>query len=253
MILDFSPSPSFLACSLKIFEPNEIHVTRYYTRSVLILMFDGELRFMEDGKEVCLSRGEYYIQRQGLFQDGVPLDSPPTYFYIEFYGSYSDDKNGLELRGRFPIDKFKGITEEMWALYKSHGANLFLINSYMLRVFSKLLDVSANFNEKTNTANLIKNFISSKYYSQIKISDIAKQFGYAEDYVIRIFRDTYGMTPHKYLISIRMEHARWLLENTDKTAYEISVSVGYNDFSTFYRNFKKIMGCSPMQYLKTLG
>ena len=247
MVLDLSPSPTFLACSTKIFEPNEVHVTRYYKRSVLILMMSGELRFMEDGKEVVLERGEYYIQRQGLFQDGVTLDDPPTYFYIEFYADYSEGENGLALRGRFPIDKFSGLTEGIETLYKSHGANLFLLNSHMLRIFSELWEGSASFNERTGTARLIKNFISSRYYSQIKISDISKHFGYAEDYIIRIFRDTYGITPHKYLTGIRMEHAKWLLENTDKTADDISASVGYNDFSAFFRAFRQAYGYSPRE------
>jgi AraC-like DNA-binding protein len=208
-------------------------------------MFDGELRFMEDGKEVVLERGEYYIQQQGLFQDGVPLTSPPTYFYIEFYGNYSDNTNGLALRGKFPIDKFLRLTEEFSALYKSHRTNLFLLNSYMLRIFGELTEGSSNYNEKTNTARLIKNFISSQYYSQIKISDISKQFGYSEDYIIRIFKEAYAITPRKYLIKVRMEHAKWLLENTDKNAEEIAISVGYNDFSAFFRAFKSTYGYSP--------
>ena len=80
-----------------------------------------------------------------------------------------------------------------------------------------------------------------------QISDIAKKFGYAEDYIIKIFKETYGMTPHKYLSNIRLEHARWLLENTDKTIDEISTSVGYNDFSTFFRAFKNVYRISPSE------
>ncbi|MBE6549169.1 MAG: helix-turn-helix transcriptional regulator [Ruminococcaceae bacterium] len=245
MILDFSPSPNFYACSTKVFLQNEIHVTRRYKRSVLILMLGGVLRFMEDGKEITLEKGEYYIQRQGLFQEGVPLDDPPIYFYIEFYGHYSDGENGLALRGSFSPEKLSAITEGLEAIFKEHKANFFLLNSYMCRIFSELLEGVPTLNEKTNTARLIKNFISSRYYSQTKISDISKKFGYAEDYVIRIFKEIYGITPHKYLTNIRLEHARWLLENTDKTADEIAVSIGYNDFSTFFRAFKNAYGVSP--------
>ena len=245
MVLDFTPAPDFYACSTKIFEPQEIHVTRYYKRSVLILMIDGVLRFMEDGKEIVLERGEYYIQRQGLFQEGVPLSSPPIYFYIEFNGRYSENNNGLALRGKFSLEKFAGLTEGLEDLFKTHKANLFLLNSYMFRVFSELLEHSPTFNERANTAVLIRNFISSRYYSQIKIADIAKQFGYAEDYIIRIFRDTYGVTPHKYLVKIRLEHARWLLENTDKNAEDIALGVGYSDFSALFRAFRSTYGTSP--------
>jgi hypothetical protein len=134
MFLDFYPSPNFCACSTKIFLPNEIHVTRNYKKSVLILMLDGMLKFMEDGKEITLTRGEYYIQRQGLLQEGVPLKNPPIYFYIEFYGNYSDEKNGLALRGSFSPEKLSGITEALESLFKDHKANFFLLNSYSIFV-----------------------------------------------------------------------------------------------------------------------
>ena len=247
MILDFSPSPNFSSCSTKVFLQNEIHITRRYKRSVLILMLGGVLRFMEDGKEITLEKGEYYIQRQGLFQEGVPLDDPPIYFYIEFYGHYSDGENGLALRGSFSPEKLSGITEALESLFKDHKANFFLLNSYTCRIFSELLESTPPLNEKTNTARLIKNYISSQYYTQTKISDIAKKFGYADDYIIRIFKETYGLTPHKYLTNMRLEHAKWLLENTDKTADEIGTSIGYNDFSTFFRAFKSAYGVSPSE------
>ena len=90
MVLNFYPTPSFTFCGTKIFLPNEKHVTRKFNRSVLILMTEGELSFLEDGELITLHEGEYYIQRDGLLQKGVPMSSPPKYFFIEFIGAYSD-------------------------------------------------------------------------------------------------------------------------------------------------------------------
>ena len=98
MYLDFSPAPSFFACATKRFAEGEEHVTRRFGKSVLILMLENELAFREDGREIRLSPCEYYIQREGLFQEGLPMQKPPTYFFMEFYGHYSEDGE-LPLRG----------------------------------------------------------------------------------------------------------------------------------------------------------
>ena len=68
-------------CATKQFAPNEVHVTRIYGYSVLILMMEGVLRFCENGTLVELKKGEYYIQRANIFQNGYlgkePLLPPP--------------------------------------------------------------------------------------------------------------------------------------------------------------------------------
>ena len=73
----------FNACSMRRFFKGEKHITRVCEDSVLILMFDGILRFAEDGFDTELRAGEYYIQRGGLFQEGRLASDEPRYFVGE--------------------------------------------------------------------------------------------------------------------------------------------------------------------------
>ena len=79
MVLHISPVPSFLACSTRQFLPAEHHLTRFSTFSVLILMREGVLRFREGGVDVELHPGEYYLQREGLLQEGMLPSNSPVY------------------------------------------------------------------------------------------------------------------------------------------------------------------------------
>ena len=245
MVMKFTPSPTFIVCDTKVFQPKELHCTRLYNRSVLILMMDGELRFREDGKLFTLLPGEYYIQRNGLLQEGVPMDKPPIYFWIEFHASYSEDAIGLPLRGTFRMLNVVPLIERMEDLFHHHRADPFKLNSYMLRIFSELLSSSNYIDEKYNTAHLVRQYINANYPSQITLNSIAQKFNYNKDYIIRIFKEQYKITPHQYLIQVRMEHARWMLENTTVSADQTAVAVGYSDFSAFYRCFRKTFGISP--------
>ncbi len=245
MVLDFNPPPIFSACNKKVFREDELHITRVCKRSVLILMLDGVLRFREAGRDIELTAGEYYIQEEGLFQDGVRLGESPVYYYVEFNGKYSDGDNGLAIRGKYDKDKIIPIMKRLGEQYAVYHADLFLLNSYMLRIFSELVGNVSSVKEQNHVASLIKRYIDSMYTNQLTISDIAKKFGYTEDYIIRIFKAKYGITPHKYQIKLRMEQARWLLENTEMTSEQVGISVGYSEFSAFYRKFKDFYALSP--------
>lgn len=250
MVLNFTPPPQFRICSTKVFGKDELHITRRHANSVLILMTDGILRFREDGKDIELSPGEYYIQRDRLFQEGVRLGEVPVYFYIEFAGSYSESSDaGLPLRGHFRPRNILPILEHFEELYKTHKANPFLLNSYMNRVFSELWAANPHHDETAHVAGLIRDDLDARYAEQISLGDLSRRFGYAEDYIIRIFKKQYGITPHRYQIQLRMEHARWLLENTDLTAQEVADAVGYHDFSAFYRSFRAHCGISPSELM----
>lgn len=250
MVLNFFPSPSFIICGTKIFTPNEKHVTRKFNRSVLILMFDGVLKFMEDGQLITLTAGDYYIQRDGLLQEGVEMDSKPIYFFIEFSATYSDSLSGLPLRGRFDAKKTTSLMESCEEQFVQKNANAFKLNSYMLRIFSELLNSAPVNNENNTLAERVRNLIDSQYNSTISLSDISKKFGYTEEYILRIFKKHYGISPHQYLIKLRMEHSKWLLENTDISIEQVAGSVGYSDFSAFYRSFKKVFGTPPSSMRK---
>ena len=230
---------------MRAFSAGEEHVTRHFSKSVLILMLDGELRFREDGKEISLRKNEYYIQRDGLFQEGVPLPCPPTYFYIEFYGEYSQDEYGLPLRGHFDPAAVAALTEKCERLYKQRNGDMFKLNSYMCRIFSELLDSKSNTNEHTRLALEMRNHIESSYHERLTLDSLSAIFGYDKDYLARIFKENYGISPHKYITEVRMEQAHWMLEHTDVSAEQIALSVGYSDFSAFYRNFISTYRMSP--------
>ena len=250
MVLSFTPSPTFRTCATKVFAKDELHITRRHYNSVLILMLSGVLRFREDGQDVELSAGEYYVQRDTLFQEGVRLGEMPVYFYIEFVGQYAEkEETGLPLRGRFSSRNLLPILQHFEELYQSHRANPFLLNSYMSRVFSELWAASPRRDDGAHVASLIRNDLDARYAEQISLSDLARRFGYTEDYLIRIFKRQYGVTPHRYQISVRMDHARWLLENTSLSVGQVAFSVGYRDFSAFYRAFRAQYGRSPSRLM----
>ena len=65
-----------------------------------------------DGKKIELHPGDYYIQREGLIQEGNEKCEEPEYFFIEFNGEFNE-KSGIPIRGKFSEDSFKKLINEL--------------------------------------------------------------------------------------------------------------------------------------------
>jgi len=61
----------------------------------------------------------------------------------------------------------------------------------------------------------------------------------------RAFRDAFGLPPHRYLLTRRIERAVALLRDTDMTVTEIAAQTGWTSLGTFGRIFRDVTGESP--------
>ena len=115
---------------------------------------------------------------------------------------------------------------------------------------SDLVEMAPQRDGQTRLAELIQSELEARFSEPLSLAMLSHRFGYDKDYMIRIYRRRYGTTPHQALTRLRMEHSVWLLENTSLSAKEIAEAVGYGDFPTFYRAFRKAYEIAPGEYRK---
>ena len=63
----------------------------------------------------------------------------------------------------------------------------------------------------------------------------------------RIAKKAFNMPLQKFLITYRLHKALFILMGTEKTIYEVALSIGYTDPKHFSKSFKKLMGMSPSE------
>ena len=63
-----------------------------------------------------------------------------------------------------------------------------------------------------------------------------------------VFRQYTGVSPGRYLLDLRLAHARNLLKETPQTATEIARQVGFRDENHFFHYFKKRVGMTPSEW-----
>jgi AraC-like DNA-binding protein len=86
------------------------------------------------------------------------------------------------------------------------------------------------------------------YAKPLDIPTLARIAYVSEAHFIRVFRATFGETPHRYLQRRRVERAMFLLRESDRSVTEICFDVGFTSLGTFSRTFADIVGEPPTAY-----
>lgn len=109
-------------------------------------------------------------------------------------------------------------------------------------------DVSRR-NQQQMLLNQAKDYIDNHYMDfDCSLSSVAKSIHISPSYLSLIFKKEAGITFVNYLTLLRIRQAKQLLSSTDLMVYEVSTSVGYENYSYFSTVFKKATGLSPREY-----
>lgn len=74
---------------------------------------------------------------------------------------------------------------------------------------------------------------------------LARVSGVSEAHFARSFKQAFGVPPHRYLLTRRVERATVLLRDTELSISEIAFQAGWSSLGTFGRTFRDITGESP--------
>ena len=77
------------------------------------------------------------------------------------------------------------------------------------------------------------------------VARLAEVGGVSEAHFARSFKRAFGLPPHRYLLTRRVERAKALLRDTDVPIIEVAFQTGWSSLGTFGRIFRDITGESP--------
>lgn len=122
----------------------------------------------------------------------------------------------------------------------------------MYRIFGEVLDVE----KRNNIPKILKpqlDYINNNFENiEITNAYLASLSNISEIYFRKCFIKAMGMSPHKYILSLRIEKAKRLLQN-GKSVSETAAECGFSSQYYFSSAFKKKCGFSPTEYVKIHG
>src|SRR5262249_33927002 len=94
----------------------------------------------------------------------------------------------------------------------------------------------------------VEELIDARLEQGLDIPELAMSLGCSESHFYRMFRKSFGITPHRYLIRRRLSLAQTLLTQSDARLSEIALRAGFSDQSHFCRCFHQFTGISPRAF-----
>lgn len=93
-----------------------------------------------------------------------------------------------------------------------------------------------------------RDLIDRAYAGPLDIPALARSAHVSESHFSRSFKAAFGETPHRYLLSRRMERAKALLRMGDLSVTEVCLEVGFTSLGSFSSQFRRFVGESPTAY-----
>jgi AraC family transcriptional regulator len=94
----------------------------------------------------------------------------------------------------------------------------------------------------------ILDYINDRLDQEIKLADLAALLDMSQFHFSHLFKQSIGTSPHQYLLQQRIERAKQLLKQTERSIMDIAFACGFNSHSHLSKQFRQMTGTTPKAY-----
>ena len=240
----------------------------YFIHGIGEIKIEGKKYTIEDGDLVLLKPTELYhcIVKDGTYHERLVL-----YFNGSLLGNFSEThanflepfykrQSGYGNKISSSVIKEHGIDMEIEELLKimknQNDINQILSVCKLIEILAKLRTViscelsQSSFQVRENPLiNDIIAYINQNFSRDISLDDISKMFYRDKYYISHLFKEEVGVTLWNYVIFRRLTAFNDLIR-TNMSIEEACFRVGFQNYSNFYKLYKKHMQMTPVQFKK---
>jgi AraC-like DNA-binding protein len=159
---------------------------------------------------------------------------------------------GVLLENAGLVGHLHGLHE---AMQQAVGPGNLALQTQWLTLVEHLLSQSRAIKPETITGTLsplqwsrVRDYCFSHIDERITLDDLAGLCGLGRFAFLKQFKRTVGMTPHAWLLRLRLERACGLLSRSGQPIIDVAQAVGFYDQSHFNRAFRQAFGVAPSRY-----
>jgi AraC family L-rhamnose operon transcriptional activator RhaR/AraC family L-rhamnose operon regulatory protein RhaS len=267
----------FKAYHYNQYDDGENHYHDFYE---LVIVLNGNGQHITVDKEYTISRGDVFVIKpfvqhnytdthnleiENILYIPEKLDIPqadirsiPGYFALFDAEPRLRQKYDFKSRLTLTRDQLAVVIQIIVKLHhelknKNDGFR-FMATSYFMQLVGYLSRCYSLSKEKHSQKLLqissMIDFIETNYHTNMTLHEIASRGSMSVRTLNRVFKDALKMSPIDYLLKVRINNAKTLLEKQDCSVSEAAYQSGFNDSNYFAKQFKKFTGISPREYKK---
>jgi len=135
------------------------------------------------------------------------------------------------------------------------NANLYNKNSNFKKLQKELLKLQSSLNsndvckkKKNDKISDILIYLNNNFTHPYDRKDLAKKFNLNENYMPQLFKNKTGISISEFINKKRIDAAKKLIAKNESKIIDIAYHVGFDNYSFFYRSFKKYTKLKPIEY-----
>lgn len=228
---------------------------RMLSRHTWHVVISGKGFFEIYGKRYHLHAGQiFFVPPDTLMSYYPDREDPWEYVWFTLYGEDEIAKchKSLSVAQNNPVITVKYFDKLKRNLGKTFDAFLNGTGGHFcaLSCFYQMMDICTSYTP-VNEMQGVKNIIDESFALQgFNVEQLCSEVGISHPHLLRRFKEAYGTTIVKYILSKRMEYACELLTTTDMSVNAVAHSCGFTDELHFMKTFKSRMGVSALTYRK---
>lgn len=240
----------------------------------LSIVTSGAIDYHIEGKDYRVEQGDMMLFNPGVYHQSTTIPNTSCtelHIGIAQLRIDKDKSNYIQVPKDQPILRAHKYKEEiqhcLQAIEKEQRVRAF---GYTLVLKAKVMELvsllyremndeskksleeltQAGQREKKKIVQYLIDYMNTHYQEEVSLEDMCNTMYLSPVYLSKIFKEETGTSPINYLIQIRLQKAKDLLEQEQLPIHVVARQVGYSDAYYFSKVFKKHYGMSPAHYVK---
>ena len=240
----------------------KFYINRSHFHNYLIMYtISGQLICSQNSENIAVDPGEAVLldlhdQHQYYFAKGIPSRIAWTHINGAPVAKVMESVKKLR---QLPIKmSLPDIYSKLLALFEvSDQPNQDIFRQSEL-CYSMLMDfLKEEWSHHTNSPEthrleefrrIMWEFISHNLHRNITLDELAAEASLSKYHFIRIFQSAFDVSPMQFVLEEKMRRAKYQLQNTTESIYQISDSLGFSAPGYFSKVFKQAVGVTPSEY-----
>lgn len=227
------------------------------------IILNGKCETILDDNKVLLDQGYFLLISPGCYHSANTLSNKFEHFCFSFVINEGYIKKSFNSISSYIISKTNNKMEQYCLAYqneceKNSSYNYDSKRSIISLIIIEILKQMNIENNETitnsngiNSIDIIDQFFEQYYSDNCGEEKLANLLFVSKRQLSRYMKKIYGMTYREKLINTRLEHAKWLLLNSNLDIASISKMIGYSSETSFYNMFSSQYNISPQKYRNT--
>ncbi len=220
----------------------------------ILYILGGDLELITESLHITVKPGMIIIIPKETYHQVLIHNDEDA--YLRCVVNFSDSVSVLCDMSSVKIFASDSETDYLFGILKSNieNHNEIIFKSALALLTDALRRKTDIFDGGTNNnlVNSVIEYIGDNLCSKISAKELSRKFNLSTSSLQHIFKNEMQISLHSYILKKRLIFARKLIMSGHPATYAAS-EIGFNDYSGFYKQYKKMFGTSPSDKAKNLS